>query len=157
MLALAVAPLLLTSSWGGAAASEPREYAYMFFQGRLAEPGGDGPVEGLLVRLRQGSLAFETRTDERGVFTFERLPLGAYSLEIVSPTGKVIRWIKDIDPADASTRRFGIRMGSGPAAPVRIEPGEDRVRIRIPQRPVRWKRLWIEMGLFAGAAFLLAP
>ena len=147
-------------------AAEPREYAYVFLQGKLTDSSTARPLERAFVRLTTNTEAFETTTDSRGVFTFEKLPLGQlptgelpfvpFELRIVTPEGKVIRGIQRSDPDDPDGTRFRIRMGKGYGGGIRIEATRERVTVNVPEPHTRWSKLWAEFGIFIGVAGLLA-
>ena len=65
---LAIVALLALCLPGIARAAQPRDYAYVFLQGRLADPYAKHPMAGATVRLTTGTRVFEAVTDRKGLF-----------------------------------------------------------------------------------------
>jgi len=151
-LLLTVIGTFLTPSAAGA--GEPERYAYLFLQGRIVNDKDSRPAEGLTVRVSAGTGAFESVTDQRGVFVFEKLPIATYDLQVISPAGHVIRSIRRID--DPSRIRLRIRTGHGEGTPLRVLPDSDRIAVDIPQPPPSWNRFWKEFGIVLAAVGVFA-
>lgn len=159
--------VVLAIGWGfGAAhalaetspAATPRDYGYLYLQGKIGDPVGGRPLADATVRLRGGSDVFEVATDQRGSFVFQKLPVRSYALEVVTADGRVLRKMRDIDPDDPfqDRARVRIRLGEGPGQHLSIETEADQVTVLVPEPPTRWGRLWKQLGIFIGAAGLLA-
>jgi hypothetical protein len=160
-LARAVALLAIASCLGGASTfadstpvATPKNYAYLYLQGKIADPVGGRPLTDATVRLLGNGEVFETATDQRGSFVFERLPVRSYVLDVVTADGKVLRNLRDIDPDDPFPDRARVRinLGQGPAQSLSIETNENHVTVLVPQPTTRWSRLWKQLGIFIGAA-----
>lgn len=137
-------------------AAEPKDYAYVFLQGKLTDSDTGRPLARASVRLTADAGAFETMTDQRGVFTFEKLPFALFELRITTPEGKVIRGIQRSDPDDPDGTRFGIKLGKGYGDGVRLEATRERVTLDVPEPQTRWSKLWAELGISIGVVGLLA-
>ncbi len=146
------AAMLLPAAW----AAEPRDYAYVFLQGKLTDSKTGRPLARASVRVTADAGVFETMTDPRGVFTFEKLPLAVVELRITTPEGNVIRGIQRSDPDDPDGTRFRIKLGRGYGDGIRIETTRERVTVDVPEPQTRWAKLWAELGIFIGVAGLLA-
>ena len=156
-----VSLLVLVCCIGGTVASAEsttgttaKDYAYLYLQGKIADPVGGRPLAGATVRVSGEGDVFEVATDERGSFVFERLPVRSYVLDVVTADGRVLRNLRDIDPDDPFTdrARVRIRLGEGPAQSLNIETNENQVAVRVPEPRTRWGRLWKQLGIFIGAA-----
>ena len=137
-------------------AAEPREYAYVFLQGKLTDSSTGRPLARASVRLTADAGAFETMTDSRGVFTFEKLPVAHFELRVTTTEGKVIRGIQRSDPDDPDGTRFTIKVGNGYGDAIRLEATRQGVTVDVPEPQTRWSKLWAEAGIFIGVAGLLA-
>lgn len=142
-LLLAVGAAVLMPS--PAAAGGAERYAYLFLQGRIVDDDGGRPAVGLSVRVSAGTDVFESVTDQRGVFVFEKLPVAPYDLRIISPGGRVMRSIRRID--DPSRIRLRVRTGRGEGTSLRVLPDSGRVAVDIPDPPPSWNRFWKEFGI----------
>jgi hypothetical protein len=154
---LAVLAALLLQ--GGLLAAEPKNYAYFFLQGKISDSQHRGALEGATVRLAAGGETWETTTDERGVFVFEKLPLQTYDLTVTAPDGQVIESLDRIDLPEEGRTRLRVRFGTGDGKSARLDAGGTEltgVEIKPSDRPPRWKRFWKQFGIFVGAAMLLA-
>ena len=82
---LGAAALLATAVFPpGAGASETKSYAYLFVQGRLSNPVTKAAMSGAQVRLTSGDKSFDSTTDTKGNFFFEKLPLASYQMHITT-------------------------------------------------------------------------
>jgi hypothetical protein len=134
-----------------------RDYRYFFLQGSLAEAGRADPIHGAIVRLTGEAGRFETTTDPRGVFVFERLPVAPFELEIVTPEGLVIRGTQELASSDPLETRIRLKLRRGTGMTIGVDPGgAPRVASDLPAPRFTWKKLWVEVGVFVGAAALLA-
>lgn len=152
-LALAAAVLLPVA----AAAAEARDYAFLRVQGKLIEPDGE-PVTGARVELAGRGGPFETTTDGRGFFVFERLPLGTYELEVRTARGELIQRIKRFDTAGLDVTLVEVAVGRGEGEllePIVVAGAESGVEIKVPEPTARMRRLWVELLVFGGAAAVL--
>jgi hypothetical protein len=154
-LLVAVA-LLLTAT--PAPAAEPKDYAYLYVQGRISDPVNGRPLAEATVRLHGGGEVFEMLTDARGSFIFDRLPVRSYRLDVVTADGRTLRNLRDIDPDDpfADRARVRVRLGDGPGESLGIETTDNQVTVLVPEPKTRWGRFWKQFGIFIGAAGLLA-
>ena len=152
VIVVLVAAMLLPATL----AAEARDYAYVFLQGKLTDSKSGRPLARASVRLTADAGAFETMTDPRGVFTFEKLPFALFELRIITPEGKVIRGIQRSDPDDPDGTRFRIKLGKGYGDGIRLEATRERVTVDVPEPQTRWSKLWAELGIFVGVAGLLA-
>jgi hypothetical protein len=141
---------------GGARASQTKNYAFLYVQGRLSNPSSKTAMEGARVRLTSGEIAFETTTDTKGNFVFEKLPLATYLVHVTTADGRVLDRIEDIGLTVTGPKRYKTRFSSGPEAVPAIVVGEKDVTIKIPKPTVQWKRFWKQFAIFAGGALILA-
>ena len=158
--ALRIAPVILCLFASGLApaasrAAEPDRYAYLFLQGKVS---GRKPARSdfLTIRLTSPSGSFETTTDDRGVFVFEKLPVASYDLQIVTPEGRVMRSIRPFD--DPRGIRIEIRTGRGEGKALHLDATapSGRVTYDVPERAPDWSRFWKELGIVVGAAAIFA-
>lgn len=151
---LAIGSMLLSAS---AWAAAPKQYAYLLVQGTITDPSTGKPLPGATVKLDSSSGSFEDVTDEKGVFVFEKLPLGSFDMSVTRSDGEVVRWMEPIDRDVASLKRFRIGFGQGEEQRIsRIEASENGATIVADAPPVRWRRFWRQFGIFIGCAALLA-
>lgn len=141
---------------GQAAAAGPRDYAYFTLQGRLTDPSLRKALQGATVRLTAGDEKFETVTDQKGLFVFERLPVASYNVHVISAEGRVVRGIRRIDDGDRFHQRLKMKLGRGEATSFQVHAAEDTITLDVPKPEVRWDRFWKELGIFVGGAALLA-
>jgi hypothetical protein len=134
---------------------EPERYAYMFLQGKVGGVKPNRPEGGVTVRLISTTRSFETKTDDRGVFVFERLPVAAYELEIVTADGRVMRSMRSFD--DPRGIRLEVRTGKGQGKRLQIDPkgAGGRLGFVVPEHAPDWGRFWTEVGIVVGAAGIL--
>ena len=118
---LAVSTALSVLVAGNARAASAKDYAYLFVQGRIGQSYENRPLEGIVVRLVQQDRTFETSTDHRGVFLFEKLPRGSYELDLLTVDGKTIRGTWQTDPGDRERVRVRIKLGKRAGNRIRIE------------------------------------
>ena len=149
---LCLAAVLLVLVTTGAMAGGPPDYAYLLVQGALSEPRSGIPAEGLAVRLSGERGTFTTVTDGRGTFTFDRVPVGDYDLDIVTADGKVMRRLFEGATLSPNRSRARVRFGSGRAQSIRLEPEDERVLLTIPEPSTRWGRMGRQSLVFVGAA-----
>jgi hypothetical protein len=137
-------------------ATDAERYAYLFLQGKVSGAGRGGSEAGATVLLTSRGRTFEARTDDRGVFAFEKLPLASYELRIVTADGKVMRSIRAFD--DPRGIRLEARTGRGEGKKLRLDatPHGGRVTYEVPEHAPDWKRFWMEFGLIVGAAGIFA-
>ena len=139
-----------------ASAAEVKDYAYLFVQGRLTDARGVNPVSAATVRLLGDGRVFEAVSDRRGVFVFEKIPVAAYDLEIVTADGRVMQGVADTDPIDPSRVSIRLRHRKGQGEPIVVEAAEESVAFDVPKRHTNWPKLWAEIFIFAGVALALA-
>jgi len=160
-----MAYLTIVWSLGGAlafadssTATSAKTYASLDVQGKIADPVGGRPLANATVRLSGDGDVFEIVTDQRGTFVFDRLPVRSFVLDIVTADGRVVRSLRDIDPDDPFPNRARVRiqLGEGASQSLSIETNENDVTMLVPQPRTRWGRLWKQLGIFIGAAGLLA-
>jgi hypothetical protein len=154
--AVAASFLLSVLVTGGARAASAKDYAYLFVQGRIGQSYENRPLEGIIVRLVQEDQSFETSTDHRGVFLFEKLPRGTYELDLLTVDGKTIRGTWKTDLGERERVRVRIKLGKRAGSRIRIEAVGERAAVEVPEPPTKWNKLWVELGVFLGAAVLLA-
>jgi hypothetical protein len=151
-LAAAAAP-------GSSFAAAPKDYAYVFVQGRIADPYEKNALAGATVRLTDGDRVFEAVTDRKGVFRFEKLPVSTFTLDIVAADGKRVQWFQQSDFSDPVRPRvkvkFGKRRGASTVTVVAKET-EDKIEVIVKSPPARWGRFWKEFAIFGAAAVVLA-
>jgi hypothetical protein len=138
------------------AAAETRDYAYMFFQGRITDAVGTRALVGATIRLGSGSRVFEARTDQNGGFVFEKLPLATYEMAVTSPTGQELSIVREVDRGDPVRTRFQVKPGHGDGRRTRLRVENHRVVVDVPKPPADWPRFWRQFGVFAGSAVLMA-
>jgi hypothetical protein len=134
----------------------PREYAYLFFQGRVTDMVGTRPLSGATVRLASAGRVFEARTDPKGAFLFEKLPLGTYDVAITAPGGGPLQIVREVDPDDPVRTRFQVKSGQSDVRKARLRVENNRVVIDVPKPPTDWPKFWKQFGIFIGCAGLLA-
>jgi hypothetical protein len=152
-LAFALAAMLLPLS---VAAAEPRDYSYLFLQGKLTRTGNGRPVVDATVRVRSEAAVFEATSDRRGVFMFEKLPVDDYELEITTADGKTIRTAKSTGLDELERNRLEINLGTGKASALQIEASPAEFTVTAPDPPPAIGRFWKQFLIFLGAAALLA-
>jgi len=158
--------LLCTVAFGstGARASEAKDYAYLFLQGRIENPSRGQPAVGATVRLRSGSEVFETLTDSTGAFVFDDLPVTSFELEITTADGKVIRGVKQLERLDPDRARLEVSFSRSTTPPrhqggrqeVIVDAGREKIAISVPSPTTNWSRFWKQGLIFIGIAVLLA-
>lgn len=137
-------------------AAEAKNYAYFLLQGRIAGRLESTFLEGATVRLTAGSDVFEAKTDDRGVFLFEKIPVQPYDLTITTADGEVIRTLERVDLGDPHRTRLRIRLGQGPGRKARVGAGENQIVVDTADRPPKWSRFWKQFAIVVGAAAVLA-
>jgi len=154
---IAGALIVLAMASGQTRAEEAAgRYAYLLLQGKVTAPGGEDTGAGVTVRLFTKDKTFETRTDDRGVFVFERLPVASYDLRIITADGRVMRTVRPFD--DPRGIRLEIQVGKGVGKALHLDataPG-GKVTYEVPQRAPEWGRFWKEFGVIVGAAGIFA-
>jgi len=151
--------LVLLAFAGPARAAEPKNYAYLFLQGKVSNPSGSRPgLEGARVHVvGADSRSFEALTDPEGVFRFERLPVQRYTLTVTAADGQVIQSFDEMDGGDPARHRLEVRMGTPPGRSAELTPaGPERLDVTFSERTTDWKRFWTQFGIFLGAAVVLA-
>ena len=152
-LLLGLAVISLTP---GITAAEPKDYSYLFLQGKLTSTGNGRPVIDATVRVRGDSGVFETVSDRRGIFMFEKLPVDNYELEITTEDGKSIRTARNTGLDELERNRLEINLGTGPASALLIEAGPDSFEVTAPNPPPAHARFWKQFLIFLGVAVVLA-
>ena len=157
---LATALLVLTATivTGANAADtvEPKEYAYILLQGRLSDASEKHPVAGATVLLTSESLVFESITDDRGVFIFDKLPVANYAMGISMDDGMGIHWAKDRSLAEPDRERLKIRFGKGKKNVIELVPRGDEVALLTPAPPPNMGRFGKQALIFLAGAVVLA-
>jgi hypothetical protein len=141
----------------GAARAEEwpaRDYSYLYLQGRAAAARTGEPLAGVTIEAAGGGTVHETRTDERGVFVFEKLPVGRYDIRILAPDGRVMQSVRDL--GDGRRVRLQVRLGRGEPESFTVHPDGGRVAADLPPLPARWGRFWAEVGIILGVLLLFA-
>jgi hypothetical protein len=139
-------------------AGTPKDYAYVFIQGRIADAQERRALGGATVRLTADTGVFEAVTDQKGVFVFEKLPVATFGLEIVTEDGKLVSWFQDTKSSDPERPRVKLKFGSKrgkSTVSVVAKPAEERVEVVVKSPPVRWGKFWKEFAIFAGVAAVL--
>jgi len=154
-----VLTILALCAPGPCLAGTAKDYAYVFIQGRIADPYEKAALGGATVRLTAGSKVFEAVTDRKGVFVFERLPVTTFTLDIVTEDGKVVSWFQSQESSDADRPRVKVKFAKkrGASTVTVVANGTtDHVEVAVKSPPVRWGRFWKQFAIFAGAAVILA-
>ena len=133
-----------------------REYAYFTLQGRLTDPSLRKAMEGATIRLTSGDESFETVTDRKGVFLFEKLPVSSFTVDVISSDGRVVRGIRRLDANDPVRPRLRIDLGKGTPQSFQVNAAEEAISLDVPEPEIRWDRFWKELAIFVGAAAILA-
>lgn len=149
---LAALALVGSPSWG----SSPKDYAYIFLQGRITAASGQHPVAGATLRLAGGGRVFEVVTDSSGVFLFDRLPVAEYELTLATADGKSIRRARKGDSLDPAGARLDIGLGRNDATVLRLRPENGKLVPVIPEPPPDWGKFGKELGIFLGIVLILA-
>ena len=139
-----------------AAADAPDPYAYLFLQGKISDATGTQAVAGATVRLSSGSEVFEAVTDQRGVFVFEKLPVTAFEVEVVTADGKPVRGARALTRFDPDRSRVEISTDPGPHSRIRLDTEGERFVVEVRDPPANWRKLWKELLIVIGAAGLFA-
>jgi hypothetical protein len=156
MLALIV---LAAVGMPSAGAGEARDYAYLYLQGKISESRRGRPVGDATVRLVAGSEVIEVRSDARGAFRFDKLPVKTYELEILTAQGEVIRRVRRFDTANLELTMLDLRVGRtrrDSTSGIVVEAEREQVEIAVPEPRTRWDRFGNELLIFLGVAGLLA-
>jgi hypothetical protein len=153
---LALAMLAGLPILDAAGADDAGRYAYLFLQGKVVLSRRDRLEGGVKVRVTSKDQTFEATTDDRGVFVFERLPVTAYDLQIVTPDGRGMRSIRSFN--DPRGIRLEVKTGKGAGKTLHLDPtGPDgKVSFVVPQRAPDWGKFWKELGIVLGVAGLFA-
>ena len=153
LLCLVVAGLLPV---GASRAAEPERYAYLFLQGKLSASGEGHPEVGVTIRLISKARTFETKTDDRGVFAFERLPVASYDLRVITADGKVMRSVRPFEVPRGI--RLEVKSGKGEGKVLHLDATSPsgRVTYEVPEYAPDWARFWKEFGVIVGAAGIFA-
>ena len=132
------------------------DYAYFTLQGRLTDPSLRKALEGATIRLTSGDQSFETVTDRKGVFQFEKLPVTSFTVDVISSDGRVVRGIRRLDANDPVRPRLRIDLGKGTPQSFQVNAAEEAISLDVPEPEIRWDRFWKELGIFVGVAAILA-
>lgn len=159
--ALRLAPVLLCLFAAGLApassrAAEPERYAYLFLQGKVSGRTQGDSQAGVRILLTSPSGSFETMTDERGIYVFEKLPVASYDLRIVTAEGRVIRSIRPFADPRGIRLQIGTGRGEGKSLHLDATAANGRVAYEVPERPPDWSKFWKELGIVVGAAGIFA-
>jgi hypothetical protein len=156
---LGILVLLAVCAPGIGQAAVAKDYAYVFIQGRIADPYEKNPLAGATVRLTADSRVFEAVTDRKGVFVFEKLPVATFTLDIVTEEGKLVEWFQKTDMSDPDRPRLKVKFGKKrgrSAVTVVAKQSEEKVEVVVKAPPARWGRFWKEFAIFAAAAVVLS-
>jgi hypothetical protein len=140
-------------------AATAKNYAYIFIQGRIADPYEKNPLSGATVRLTAGSQVFTAITDRKGVFVFDKLPVETFLLDIVTAEGKVVDWFQEADMSDPDRPRVKVKFAKKrgrSAVTVVAWQAEGKVELVVTAPPARWGRFWKGFAIFAAAAVVLS-
>jgi hypothetical protein len=148
-----------------AQSAERKEYGYAVLTGEITDPETSQPMAGAKVRLIEVLPAdsdvppetYRMVTDENGRFTFPRLPLKRWSLEVITTDGEVIRGLNIFDMQDDKAQlTLGITRRVDAPTEIATEHGAPGTRwIVVGYEPIKWKRLWLEALIFIGSAAAL--
>jgi hypothetical protein len=140
-----------------ASVGEAPDYRYLFLQGRLTEPRTGDPLANAVIALEGPSGTFEAEANERGVFTFERVPVATYDIRVTTSDGRVIRAGRAIEKTSPTRTRIRLKLGRGAGTHLRVEPvTESRVAVTVPEPPPEWNRFWKQGLIFLAVAGALA-
>jgi len=140
-----------------ALAAEAKNYAYFLLQGRIADPLEREFMAHATVRLTAGADIFETTTDERGTFLFEKLPVQVYDLTVRSAEGEIVRYMEQVDLGDQVRTRLKVRMGKrGPECKAQVGVGGDQIVVSTADRAPRWQRFWWQAAIVAAVGLGIA-
>ncbi|HKY31475.1 MAG TPA: carboxypeptidase-like regulatory domain-containing protein [Candidatus Polarisedimenticolia bacterium] len=153
ILAAALAAAILP--WGAASAQQ-KEYAYFSLQGKLTDPSLRRPMIGAIVRLTAGEEVHSSETDVRGVFSFDRLPVASYRVDITTAGGRVVRTARRLELDETNRTRLRLRLGRGEPVAFQVKAEAGGVSLDVPEPEVRWDRFWKELAFFVGGAAVLA-
>lgn len=156
LIALAAVVLLAPPAPAALAADAPKDYAYVFVQGRIIDPTGTAPLVGASIRMKSEAGAYEATTDQKGVFIFDKLPVATYEMTVTAADGRVTRTLQRIDPNDPDRARLKARLGYGPGAIAVLTPNDQKIDVTVPDPPTDWPRFWKQFAIFVGTAGLLA-
>lgn len=154
-----MAALIVCLACGGEALAregEARDYAYFTLQGRLSDPSLRKPLEGATIHLTAGERKFQAVTDRKGVFSFEKLPVTSFKVEVVSSDGRVIRGIRRLDANDPVRPRLRMKLGKGDPQSFDLLASGEAVALEVPEPEVRWDRFWKQLAAFGAGALALA-
>ena len=135
--------------------AEPKDYAYMLVQGKIADPLDRRPLARATLKLTSPAGTFEATTDDNGVFAFDRLPIAIYSLVVVSREGRAVTNIQDSGLERLNRADLEIRLGKGEGKAIDLVPRGEEVEIRVSQPSARSRRIWKQLALFLGGAAVL--
>ena len=140
-------------------AAAAKDYAYVFIQGRIADPYEKSALDGATVRLTADSRVFEAITDRKGVFVFDKLPVATFTLDVVTADGKLVQWFQDADRSDPDRPRLKVKFGKTrgkSSVTVVAKESEDKVEVIVKAPPAHWARFWKEFAIFGAAAVILS-
>lgn len=143
-------------------ASEPRDYGYLFLQGKLTLRHDGRPEAGATLRLTAGDEIHSAVTDDRGFFSFEKLPRGAYDLELTTRDGEVIRRMRRVDTAELAFTLAALDVGLNRRGSARKQAAlsvgveGERTQVTVPDVQTRWNRLRGQSLIFVAIALVLA-
>jgi hypothetical protein len=145
-------------------AAQPRDYTYIVLRGELADPDKKKPMAQATIRLMEilppDSEAqlryFEAVTNEEGKFEFPRLPLADFQLEIETAEGELIRSLASVDLDDPDQTRLKLKISERVVSDARMDTGSERFVISVDVEATKWKKFWMEAGIFVVGAGVLA-
>jgi hypothetical protein len=140
-------------------AGTPKDYAYVFLQGRIADQYERHPLVGATIRLSNGPRVFEAVTDPKGVFVFDKLPVSSFTLDIVTSDGNLVDWFQEPNLSDPSRPRMKIKLGKNrgkSTLTIVAKESEERVQVVVEHPPARWGRFWKQFAIFGAAAVILS-
>lgn len=143
---------LSVPSWG----ASPKEYAYVFLQGRVTDASGRRPVVGATLRLVGGGRVFEGVTDRTGVFLFDRIPVSEYELTLTTQDGKSIRSARRGESLDPDGARLDLGVGRKGETVLKLRPEGGKLVPVIPDPPPDMGKFGKELAVFLGIVLILA-
>lgn len=145
-----------TSGFVPSRAASPKEYAYVFLQGRVTDKSGRRPVVGATLRLVGGGRVFEGVTDRTGVFLFDRIPVSEYELTLTTQDGKSIRSARKGESLDPDGARLDLGVGRQGGTVLMLRPEGGKLVPVIPDPPPDMGKFGKELAIFLGIVVILA-
>jgi hypothetical protein len=146
---------------GPSQAGKAKDYAYLSVQGKLTRAGDGRAIAGATVTLRAGPERFDSITDGRGVFVFEKLPVAKFTVEVRTADGEIIRNVRRFETPSPELTMLQLTVGRGSQndggpGPIVIDGSGSPIVVLVPEPRTRWDRLWKETLIFVGLAAVLA-